>query len=154
MNLGRIWSTMTLRFDWYLGCNSKTEANQSQSLEAWDQYDSTLTQPHPEILPRLVSSMSNEQWIDAISAPRDDPTRFTERAMDLPKKTRKARKRGRNPGTQDMGNGEQSKKGLGDVEAGTEQADQNLPMDIDSSDIESDPEGRQGDDDIEKSDEG
>ena len=144
---------MTLRSDWYLSCNSKTEANQSQSLEAWDQYDSTLTQPHPEILPRLVSSMSNEQWIDAISAPRDDPTRFTERAMDLPKKTRKARKRGRNPGTQDIGNGEQSKKGLGDVEARTEQADQDLPMDIDSSDIESDPEGRQGDDDIEKSDE-
>ena len=98
--------------------------------------------------------MSNEQWIDAISAPRDDPTRFTERAMDLPKKTKSTKKRSRKSGPQNVGNGGQSKEGSGDGEAGTEQADQNLHMDVDTSDTESEPEKRPGDDDMENSDVG
>ena len=96
--------------------------------------------------------MSKNQWIDAISAPRDDPTRLAERAMGLPKKAKSMKRTRRKSGEQNIASSGQHDKGPAAGEAETEQANQDLHMGVDSSKKESANEERRGDDDIEESD--
>ncbi len=62
--------------------NNYTDKRQSQ--EAYDTYDEQLTIAPGKHTPDLISSMTNEQWLDAMSAPRIDPTNPGRRHMSMP----------------------------------------------------------------------
>ncbi|KAK4696554.1 hypothetical protein P7C71_g1378, partial [Lecanoromycetidae sp. Uapishka_2] len=49
--------------------------------ESFDVYDENLIYQDPQNAPQLVSEMTNDQYLDAISCPRTDPTKQGENVM-------------------------------------------------------------------------
>ena len=64
--------------------SEKNGTDKRQSQEAYDTYDEQLTIAPGKHTPDLISSMTNEQWLDAMSAPRIDPTNPGRRHMSMP----------------------------------------------------------------------
>ena len=60
---------------------SRIQANDSQEHESYQVYHDSLIYQDPNDAPHLVSEMSNEQYLDAISCPRIDPTRQGQKVM-------------------------------------------------------------------------
>ena len=58
-----------------------TQANPSKDPESYQVYNETLVYQDPENAPHLVSEMTNEQYLDAISCPRIDPIRQGQKVM-------------------------------------------------------------------------
>ncbi|SLM39461.1 DNA-directed RNA polymerase III subunit Rpc5 [Lasallia pustulata] len=52
-----------------------------EDARAYQVYNSTMFHPDAENAPQLISTMTNEEWLDAISAPRVDPTRLGKKVM-------------------------------------------------------------------------
>lgn len=90
--------------------------------------------------------------MDAISAPRDDPTRLTNRAMGLPKKARSMKGGARHPGSKDLKVTGGDGKGSQEDVTGAGQADDGLEVDVDTSGRESEEEEPMGVEASEESD--
>ncbi len=57
--------------------------NTSQEQQAYDTYEEQLRIAPGKRVPDLISSMTSEQWLDAMSAPRIDPTNPGRRHMSM-----------------------------------------------------------------------
>ena len=62
---------------------SFTKADREQDDESFQVYDENLVYQDSENAPRLVSNLTEEQYLDAISAPRIDPAKQAKKALKL-----------------------------------------------------------------------
>ena len=64
---------------------SKSEhTDNRQDPRAYDAYEEQLFIAPGQVVPDLISTMTNEQWLDAMSAPRIDPTNPRPRHISMP----------------------------------------------------------------------
>ena len=59
-------------------------ANITQTAQAWEAYHANLFHQDPKNAPKLFTTINNQQWLDALSAPRIDPTRPPRQMMSRP----------------------------------------------------------------------
>ena len=57
------------------------QANALQEAESYNIYNDALVYQDPDSAPQLVSEMTNEQYLDAISCPRIDPIRQGQKVL-------------------------------------------------------------------------
>lgn len=57
-------------------CLLGNTANDYQDARAYQVFNSTMFHPNVATAPQLISTMTNDEYLDAISAPRIDPTRL------------------------------------------------------------------------------
>ena len=57
-------------------CSFGNTADYFQDARAYQVYNNTMFHPDVANAPQLISTMTNEEWLDAISAARVDPTRL------------------------------------------------------------------------------
>ena len=62
-------------------CSFGNTANEYQDARAYQVFNSTMFHPNVGTAPQLISTMTNEEYLDAISAPRIDPTRLGKKVM-------------------------------------------------------------------------
>ena len=92
------------------------EANIRQNDEAYEIYDETLVFQEPDGVPRLVSEMTEEQYLDAISCPRIDPMKEARKVLV-----------GDEDSAISVEDSDQSELDLGDTEDEEDEEEENLP---------------------------